>query len=200
MVDKTEKYQAQVFEEYQDYQVFDLRRLGPCNYNKNYGYVVENDYERVEPCVFIELNPIWGWTPEPYDCVTEKEKGSDSKAPCLPEVEEHIKTFEGSEPSVYINCRGRYAADREALEGGLEYFPSNRGLPISYFPFKGSGSESEAGGNFHSPLVALKISPKRGHEGQLIHIECNAYYRGVDHATNGTVTFELQIKEADKYA
>ena len=179
-------------EEY--YQIFDpIGMLGPCTKNEDYGYVVQDPQDRVKPCIFIELNPILGWTPEPYDCETEKEKGWDSKAPCRPEVEHHIKNLGAeAEKFVIINCRGRFPADQEALEGGLEYFPKSRGLPISYFPFK--GKDSEAGfGNFHSPLVAVKISPKMGTEGQLIHIECNAYYRDVDHATNGTVTFELQI-------
>jgi len=190
MVDKTGREET--------YEVFDLRTLGPCNKMNMYGYVV-NGYDvggakhTVQPCVFIELNPIWGWTPEPYNCEAEKEKGYDSKAPCLPEMEEHLKNQGPDvENNVYINCRGRYAADQEALEDGLEYFPQNRGIPISYFPFKGRGLPLP--GNFHSPLVAVKISPKAGHEGQLIHIECNAYYGGVDHDTNGTVTFELQIK------
>ena len=178
------------------YREFDLAVLGPCNKYENYGYVVQNDGERVKPCVFIELNPIWGWTPEPYDCEAEKEKGWDSGAPCLPEVEKHIKSQGAdAENNVYVNCRGRYPADQEALEGGIEYFPSSRGFPISYFPFKGRGSE--AGGNFHAPLVAVKINPKSwmGNHGQLIHIECNAYYKDVKHDTNGTVTFELQIKD-----
>jgi len=55
-----------------------------------------------------------------------------------------------------------------------------------------------AGGNYHAPLVAVKISPREGHGGQLIHIECRAYYDGVKHVTKtkeGMVMFELQIKD-----
>ena len=179
------------------YTVFDLSTLGECGSRyENYGYVVTDPGEMVEPCVFIELNPILGWTPEPYDCEAEKAKGYDSEAPCLPEIEQHIRS-QGADAAnnVYINCKGRYAADQEALEGGFTYFPASRGLPIAYFPFKGRGSE--AGGNYHAPLVALKISPRPGSEGQLIHIECRAYYKGVKHETEtreGMVTFELQIK------
>merc|ERR1712032_1244491 len=115
----------------------------------------------------IKLNTIWGWTPEPYDCAAEEAQGTDAQK------------------NVYINCRGRHAADQEALEGGLEYFP---------YQGKGAG----AGGNFHAPLVAVKITPKEGHGGQLIHIECRAYYKGVKHVTKtkeGMVMFELQIKD-----
>merc|ERR1712130_557772 len=74
------------------------------------------------------------------------------------------------------------------------YNPANRGLPISYFPYMGKGPNA----NYHAPLVAVKISPKEGHGGQLIHIECRAYYDGVKHVTKtkeGMVMFELQIKD-----
>jgi len=178
--------------EEETYPVFDPRAmLGECGTKQNhYGYVVPGrDYgERVEPCVFIELNPVLGWTPEPYDCEAEKNY-YDSEA-CR-----HIKE-EGADAvnNVYINCMGRYPADREALEGGLMYYPANRAFPIAYFPFKGKGAE--AGGNYHAPLVAVKISPRAGHEGQLIHMECRAYYKGVKHNTEtneGILTFELQI-------
>merc|ERR1711971_826214 len=49
-----------------------------------------------------------------------------------------------------------------------------------------------------TPLSWLKITPKKGSEGQLIHIECRAYYDGVKHITKtkeGMVMFELQIKD-----
>merc|ERR1712038_982025 len=148
-------------------------------------------------CIFIKLNTIWGWTPKPYDCAAEKAKGDESEGPCLPEVEEHIKA-QGADAAnnVYVNCRGRYAADQEALKDGLTYFPPNQGLPIKYFPYQGKGKM--AGGNYHAPLVAVKISPREGHGGQLIHIECRAYYDGVKHVTKtkeGMVMFELQIKD-----
>merc|ERR1712241_1335465 len=104
----------------------------------NAGYVAKKEGDKVEPCIFIKLNTIWGWTPKPYDCAAEKAKGDESDGPCLPEVEEHIKA-QGADAAnnVYVNCRGRYAADQEALKDGLTYFPANRGLPIKYFPYQG---------------------------------------------------------------
>jgi len=188
--------------EEETYPVFNLEELGDCNKENKYGYVVEEVAKgqppnKVRPCIFIKLNTIWGWTPKPYDCAAEKKKGKESEGPCLEEVEKHI-TAQGADAlnNVYINCAGRYAADKEALEGGLEYFPKNRGLPISYFPYQGKGKG--AGGNFHAPLVAVRITPKEEHAGQLIHIECRAYYEGVKHVTKtkeGMVMFELQIKD-----
>ena len=97
-------------------------------------------------------------------------------------------------PCPYPLAHVREVGDREALDGGLTYFTANRGLPISYFPYMGKGPNA----NYHAPLVAVKISPKEGHGGQLIHIECRAYYDGVKHVTKtkeGMVMFELQIKD-----
>ena len=184
--------------EMEDYKKFALSELGECNADNNYGYVVPNKMSKsntTTPCIFIKLNTIWGWVPKPYDC--DKEKGEDSEGRCLPDIEKHLAK-QGADKNnfVYINCRGRYAADQEALAGGLRYFPENQGLPISYFPYVGKGAG--AGGNYHAPLVAVKITPKKGSEGQLIHIECRAYYDGVKHITKtkeGMVMFELQIKD-----
>jgi len=181
------------------YPVFSTATLGECGEGQ-YGYVV-NPPEKgkpanlVKPCIFIKLNTIWGWVPKPYDCAKEKKKGDDSEGPCLPDIEKHLNS-QGADVknNVYINCRGRYAADQEALAGGLEYFPKNQGIPISYFPYVGKTKEA----TYHAPLVAVKITPGAGREGQLIHIECRAYYDGVKHITKtkeGMVMFELQIKD-----
>ena len=181
--------------EEESYPTFSLSQLGDCSKANNYGYVVKDAKDLVKPCIFIKLNTIWGWVPKPYDC--DKEKGEDSEGRCLPDIEKHLAK-QGADKNnfVYINCRGRYAADQEALADGLQYFPENQGLPISYFPYVGKGAG--AGGNYHAPLVAVKITPKKGSEGQLIHIECRAYYDGVKHITKtkeGMVMFELQIKD-----
>merc|ERR1719167_631459 len=55
-----------------------------------------------------------------------------------------------------------------------------------YFPFKG--------GNYHSPLVAIKVTPKT--DGQLLHVECRAWFDGVEHVTKdkmGLVQFEVHV-------
>merc|ERR1712179_786897 len=94
-----------------------------CNADNNYGYVIADKKKsnKTEPCIFIKLNTIWGWVPKPYDC--DKEKREDSEGPCLPDIEKHLAK-QGADKNnfVYINCRGRYAADQEALADGLQYF------------------------------------------------------------------------------
>ena len=74
--------------------------------------------------------------------------------------------LDGVDKNVY-----RYAADEEALDMGLKYFPENQGetrqknirlnkmkpgvcnsragLPTSFFPY--------TGGNYHAPLVAIQV-------------------------------------------
>jgi len=46
--------------------------------------------------------------------------------------------------------------------------------------------------------VAIKISPSKANIGQLIHIECRAWFTGVIHNTKdkmGLVQFEVMITE-----
>jgi len=40
-----------------------------------------------------------------------------------------------SYPKVWVDCRGENPADVENM-GEIEYFPSSRGFPSFYFPFK----------------------------------------------------------------
>jgi len=171
-----------------DYPTFSPEAtLGECG-RFPYGYV-EDGNSTVAPCIFVKLNSIWGWTPEAYVCTNEPSKVDDD----MPMCPEGVDLPATAEPSVKIDCQGRYAADKEALEGsGLTYFPASKGLPIKYFPFEGK-SKTEA---YHSPLVAVKVSPAK--KGQMVHIECRAYYAGVKHVTKskeGLVQFEVQIKK-----
>jgi len=166
------------------YTQFDISELGPCG-DFPYGYVGET----VAPCIFVKLNTIWGWVPEPVDCGDDDEHDQ-----CPFSLTNHIQHTAYGDQNVWIDCNGRYAADREALEGNLEYFPASRAIPISYFPFEGK-SKGQA---YHSPLVAIKVNMKPESQGQLVHIECRAYYKGVKHVTKtkeGLVQFEVQIKK-----
>lgn len=187
------------------YQPFDYKtELGECG-RFPYGYVVENSTQEhidagrnvVAPCIFVKLNNIWDWTPEEYDPDTANPAPPEKFAKFM-KSEKAKKGKKG--PSVYIDCNGRYAADKEALAapGGLQYFPENRAIPISYFPYKGKTRDPVTNvvtKTYHSPLVAVKVKPKT--PGQLVHIECRAYYKGVKQITKtkeGLVQFEVHIK------
>jgi len=96
---------------------------------------------------------------------------------------------------IIVNCDGRYAADKEALSN-MQYFPSSQVISSDFFPYM--GGKEISGKNYHSPLVAIKITPTDQTIGQLIHVECRAYYFEVEHSTKdkmGLVQFEVLIKE-----
>jgi len=164
--------------------VFDTDTLGSCA-ESPYGYMPVNG--KVEPCLFLKLNKIYGW--KPYG-VNLADLDSPTYADMTDELKTKIRETEGTTgnaTNVYMDCKGRYDADREALT--LTYFPENQGLPMKYFPF--------AGGNYQSPLVAVKISSTT--IGQLLHIECRAWFHDVKHVTKdkeGLIQFEVQIKDS----
>lgn len=168
------------------YPKFELSTLGDCA-KFPYGYVATG-VDPVAPCIFVKLNAIWGWNPEPYDCETNEE--------CPETLREHLASKEAQDAgkdNVWVDCNGRYAADQEAIEGGMTYFPAGRNIPMKYFPYQGKSKDK----NYHSPLVAVKIAIDPEKKGQLVHIECRAYYKGVKHVTKskeGLVQFEVQIK------
>jgi len=164
--------------------VFDNSTLGDCA-NSPYGYLPVAG--KIEPCLFIKLNKIFNWEPIGVN-VTELD--SDKYADMSKELKDKIKSENTDNVfanNVYMDCKGRYAADREALT--LTYFPENQGLPIKYFPF--------TGGNYQSPLVAVKVSSNA--IGQLLHIECRAWFHEVKHVTKdkvGLIQFEVLIKDS----
>jgi len=189
---------------FKGYTAFNTSSLGFCGIAP-YGYVGK----QVTPCIFIKLNNIWGWNPKPVECGDPHTKGTDGKPKdfCPKSLTDHMantsishmgRNFpDGHQDRIFIDCKGRGAADQEAIEGGLEYFPKTRAIPITgYFPYTGqrnnNGEDKNVG--YHPPLVAVKVTPKQ--LGQLIHIECRAYFRGVEHSKKfklGLVQFEVQI-------
>jgi len=159
-----------------DYIDFDVSALGPCA-DHPYGFVGDN----VSPCVLLKFNKIWGWKPTP---ISEE----DFAANDWPESFHTHWQGQSNHEQIWIDCQGRNAADKEALSS-MEYFPASRGFETKYFPFTGNKEE------YHSPLVAVQF--KNVPLGQLVHVECRAYYHGVKHETKsktGLVQFEVLIK------
>jgi len=179
------------------YKAFDRSLLGECE-NFPYGYVAEEGKD-IAPCVFLKLNTIWGWKPEKTTCnMTEEEKAEEKKLDkdCPATLMKHLLTEDAKQAgdeNVWIDCNGRYAADQEALAGdGLKYYPPSRAIPIASFPYEGKTEKW----SYHSHIVALKVQPKV--PGQMVHIECRAYFKGAEHDTRdkkGLIQFELMIKK-----
>jgi len=181
---------------FKGYKAFDpTTTLGPCGIFP-YGYVGEH----VQPCIYIKLNKIWGWEPRPVQCDQEN-YGYDYNYDCPESLRKHLNSpaaKEAGEENIWIDCYGRNAADKEALEGRITYYPASRAIPISYFPYLGERNQLDADVGYHSPLVAIQVDPRNSspHRGQLVHMECKAYYKGVRHNRKdkiGLVQFEVQI-------
>jgi len=121
------------------------------------------------------------------------------KEPLPPSLKKHIddRTKKGEDlEMVWVDCEGRYPADKEAFD--FEYIPKSRGFPKKYFPFEGKSEEKDKEKIYHSPLIALKVKPKESAYGQLLHIQCKAYYQDVIHSSKekqGLVQFEVQLKK-----
>ena len=166
--------------------IFDLSTLSDCSLYP-YGYVSEGGYARPSPCIFLKLNKIWGW--DPYSLGgTLEDDGRWYDPDIFPEVVIEKYRELQDKHDIIVNCEGRNAADKEALTY-IEYFPKSQSLPAKFFPFKNGG---------HTPLVAVKIELSPLHIGQLVHVECRAYYYGVWHSSKdriGLVHFELLIRE-----
>jgi len=177
---------------FKGYSKFDLSTLGPCG-SFPYGYVGA----RVKPCILIKLNKIWGWQPAPIEYKEDPYSYNN-----LPKsLRNHLNSASAKEAeaaeenkNIWIDCAGRNSADKEALEGRLTYYPASRAIPIRYFPYVGERNEFDASVGFHSPLVAIQVDPRP--LGQLVHIECRAFYHGVRHLAKekrGLVHFEVLL-------
>jgi len=174
-----------------DYETFSLDNLGPCA-NHPYGYLANNG--PVKPCIFLKFNKIWGWEPTPID---------DQDFTENPEWPESFKNhFESLSPAeqqnVFVDCQGRYPADKDALKD-LKYYPENQAFPTKYFPYEGESKSIKTSKSvYHSPLVAIQVNLDESYVGQLVHIECRAYYKGVVHETKskkGLVQFEILLEK-----
>lgn len=147
------------------------------------GNTTQFGYDNGSPCVFLKLNKIYGLQNQPY---TET---NNSYPEGMPEdLKTHIKG-QGNKEQVWVDCQGKYPADKEILKGAITYSPKSKGFPNYYFPYKGQS-------DYLSPLVAVKFSPTTKAIGQLIHIECRAWAKNIGYSRRdkiGIAVFELHI-------
>ena len=169
------------------YNTFALSQLGTTCSTYPYGYTGA----QARPCIFLKFNKIWGWEPTPI----EEQDFADN--PEWPEsFKKHWET-QGNKNKVWVDCRGRYAADQEVVDKAMKYFPEDQGFDVKYFPFAGNKGEDKK--DYQSPLVAVQFDIPEENVGQLIHVECRAYYQGVKHETKskaGLVQFEVMLKHS----
>lgn len=163
---------------------FDFSTLQECG---EYPHGFVNDGEQnIEPCVFLKLNKIYGWKPTAIDPEAAQKEDEMTE-----ELKEIIKKT-ANKQQIWFDCKGRFAADKEVLK--MSFYPESQGIPLKYFPFQG--------GDYEPPLVAVKLhlNETPNPVGQLVHVECRAWYDGVEHITRdktGMVMFEVILNEIE---
>jgi len=163
--------------------VFDLKALGQCQASmNNFGYVKPNAYP--DPCMILKFNRIFNWKPK---AITQDDLLEEPYKHMPSNLKDNIKE---NQNHVWVECHGRNPADRELLEGQIEYYPKNQGINFKYFPYKGNKM------SYHTPLVAIQIKSTKAMVGRLMHIQCKAWFKGVKHNKKekmGMVQFEYQM-------
>lgn len=164
---------------------FDFEMLGDCK-DFPYGFVNPGENGFINPCIYLKFNKIYNWVPVPINKENlDDEKYKDTYADMTHEMKEIIKNADNPD-YIWLDCKGRFAADKERID--MTFFPANQGIPIKYFPFQG--------GDYQPPLVAVRLNMNKPQSttGQLIHVQCKAWFEGVIHNTRdkmGMVMFEV---------
>ena len=169
------------------YIKFELEEeLGDCS-TFPYGFVSEDVKEAIKPCIFMKLNNIWSWKPEPIDA-EDLQDNQDWPESLQSYVE---NPTEAELQQIPLDCQGESSIDKEVVREGLT-FPKATGFPIKSFPYQGSN------GMYHPPLVAIQFDGNKLTKymevrldckpvlllfntsciQEMITIKCKAYYKG----------------------
>merc|ERR1712228_854729 len=97
-----------------------------------------------------------GWEPKPVTYQMIEDDLDDTYAEMTQELKNIIK--EAKDPNhIWFDCKGRFSGDKEMLN--MTFYPPTQSIPFKYFPFQGG----------------------RIHNGQLVHVECRAWFDRVKH-------------------
>ena len=157
----------------------DMEKLGQECTEYPYGYSNQN----FKPCLFLKLNRIYKFKPEPFALEQFKSFSSWINTTTV-----QARILE--EPKkVYLSCHGINEETEQKIAGKFNYFPSDGGISFRYFPYHNLREVSQ------SPLVAIQLEPDFPRNEELI-VDCYAFFKGVvhDHKTRqGFVRFHVKI-------
>ena len=150
------------------YIKFDVEKeLGDCA-KFPFGFI--SDHAATKPCIYLKLNNIWSWNPEPIDAEDLKDN---------PDWPQSLKTnfqklTKAERQQIFVDCQGDTDSDREAITEGVTFMPKTKGFPIKYFPYKGNKAQ------FLPPLVALQFDGNKlmSFIEEMITVKCTAYFKG----------------------
>ncbi|XP_061708063.1 sodium/potassium-transporting ATPase subunit beta-2-like [Cydia pomonella] len=154
----------------------DINMFFPCTAANNY------NYQTGKPCVFLKLNKVANWIPNPYNT-------TDSLPDAMPlDLKQAIKRKSGQPDmnEVWVSCEGVSETDKNNI-GSRQYIPSPaHGFPSYYFPY----TKQEA---YLSPLVVVMFeNPTLETE---INVVCKAWAKNiVDSSEQVTARFQLKVE------
>ncbi len=164
--------------------------LGDCA-RYPFGYILPeaaSDNDKVQPCVLLKINRIFGWQPEPY---TDDDLDEEVETP-EDQIPENVKELvKRNRQKLYLDCTGENPADKEALQAknAISYYPQDQGISFKYFPY------TQTQRNYHNAVVAVQFNNLP--PGQLVHVQCKLWSKGIKHYLRdriGLVHFELLIE------
>ena len=136
--------------------------LGDCG-KFPYGYVSKDEKEAIKPCIFMKLNNIWDWKPEPIDAEDLQDHQDWPES-----LKTHFENLAETEQQqhIFLDCQGESTFDKEVVKEGLTFFPKTKGFPIKSFPYKGSS------GMYHPPLVAIQFDGNKLTKFMEVRLNC----------------------------
>ncbi|CAH0404555.1 unnamed protein product [Chilo suppressalis] len=166
-----------------------MRVWAPCTIDEYYGYTMGT------PCVFLRLNYLHYWVPQPYNV---------SSSLAIPtEMPEYLKQFMIQRPAqmfgdyVWVSCGGELNSDKENI-GPIQFIPAGLppGFPLSRLhtadkiPYANRNLPDQT----PPPLIAIFFeNPRRE---VLINVECRIWTRDIyydPYSRVGRARFELFI-------
>ncbi|XP_047544902.1 sodium/potassium-transporting ATPase subunit beta-2-like [Vanessa atalanta] len=167
-----------------------LSTWAPCNVDNFYGY------REGRPCVFLRLNHIHYWVPEPYNVTVPLSIPQDM--PNNIKKAMHLYPANQYGDFIWVSCKGEFAADEENI-GPIQYIPANMppGFPASRLRTADRIPRSDRSlpDLISGPLIAVVF--ENPHRGVVINVECRIWTRDIVYDRNsrvGRARFELYIE------
>ncbi|XP_063358848.1 sodium/potassium-transporting ATPase subunit beta-2-like [Cydia amplana] len=153
----------------------DYNLFFPCTAANKY------NYHTGKPCVFLKLNKVPNWKPNPYN-------NTESLPASMPsDLKQAIKPKSGQNEmnQVWVSCEGVSDADKNSI-GSMQYIPSPyHGFPTYYFPY----TKQEL---YLSPLVVVLF--ENPNLDTAINVVCKAWAKNiVEGAEQVSVRFQLKV-------
>ncbi|CAH0726372.1 unnamed protein product, partial [Brenthis ino] len=167
-----------------------LVMFAPCNADNYYGYPSGT------PCVFLRLNHIHYWVPEPYNVSVPMAIPHD-----MPEnIKRAMHLFPAAQYGdfIWVSCKGEFSNDEENI-GPIQYLPGvlPPGFPTSrlHTADRITRSARSLPDQISPPVIAILF--ERPNRGILINVECRIWTRDIlyDHSSRvGRARFEIYVE------